>query len=911
MTSNKKFPWLTPTLSVICCVSLGFSQINPATEIASRSTDATSAYELLKAGDVAYEKGSYADAVKSFKEAINIVPLGTRTKTLRIELAERYATAAAQEAKLLTARGRHKEARSLLEEALLAAPNNAFAKTQLEYLDDPIRNNPSLTAEHVDNIDKVRRLLYKAEGAYNLGKYDESTELYNDVLKIDKYNKAARRGLERVEAIKSEYYTSAYDHTRAKLLGEIDAEWEIDTIVDPSLTENPSLLDLNTGADRVTSNLEQKLDTIVLPNVDMTDVNISEAIDILRFLSAENDTIALTEDSKGVQFINRVEGELGEKRFNLNLKNVPIRKVIESMTSLLGLDYIPDGYTVSIVPFGSDGESLTVRTYTVPLNFLSTPISNTQTLSNDPFDPEPTSGSTVGGRVSALTILESFGVKFENGATASYLPSLNKLVVKNTYREHTLIADVVEQLSNDQPLMVTLELAIIRVGQINTDEQGVDVSIEGTIADALGDLGISGGSVGNQSPNGDQNGNPLTAGNRSGNQVSDSPSIDALIGAGVDAPAGELLVSDVVASANSGGTVIIDQLTIDATEATTIESTPAPGAFGIVGSADEYTIETLFRGLKQKAGTDMLLRPSVVAQSGQQARVFVGTEFIYPTSYDPPQIFRDTGSRTDLDFDDLDNDFGFVIITDNIDFFLLFDDALNLVEVFIDGQTFSDDVSGAGTPATPEDFETTNLGTELSVIPTVSADNQVVDLGVVANFREFQGFINYGTPLTGSVSNVSLLEDIDEAELFSAGLFFDVSVFDIANFDDDDFDADDFGTLVVGFDGVEIEADELFGDIIQTTNRFIVTDNQILMPIFESINIDTNVSIYDGATLILGGLIESNPTIVQDQTPILGSIPIIGNLFKSEVENTVKSHLLLTISARVIDSRGRPLRSVQ
>ena len=94
-------------------------------------------------------------------------------------------------------------------------------------LDDPIRTNPALTAEHVADIDKVRQLLYLADGDFELGRFDAALTNYEQVLCIDPTNKAARRGMERVAVARTDYFRAAQDHMRAELLAEVDAAWEI------------------------------------------------------------------------------------------------------------------------------------------------------------------------------------------------------------------------------------------------------------------------------------------------------------------------------------------------------------------------------------------------------------------------------------------------------------------------------------------------------------------------------------------------------------------------------------------------------------------------------------------------------------------------------------------------------------
>ncbi len=122
-------------------------------------------------------------------------------------------------------------------------PAETAAATGAALADDPIRSNEALTLEGAEKVGEVRRGLYKGEGHYNLGKYDEAAREYEHVLRIDPYNKSARRGLEKVEAQKSDYYRSAYDQTRAELLMEVDKSWELaipgndGKAVDPLLNE--------------------------------------------------------------------------------------------------------------------------------------------------------------------------------------------------------------------------------------------------------------------------------------------------------------------------------------------------------------------------------------------------------------------------------------------------------------------------------------------------------------------------------------------------------------------------------------------------------------------------------------------------------------------------------------------------
>ena len=51
------------------------------------------------------------------------------------------------------------------------------------------------------------------------------------------------------------------------------------------------------------------------------------------------------------------------------------------------------------------------------------------------------------------------------------------------------------------------------------------------------------------------------------------------------------------------------------------------------------------------------------------------------------------------------------------------------------------------TPTTPQDWETRNTGVTLEVEPVVGGDATTIDLNLIPQVVEFEGFINYGSPI--------------------------------------------------------------------------------------------------------------------------------------------------------------------
>jgi general secretion pathway protein D len=81
----------------------------------------------------------------------------------------------------------------------------------------------------------------------------------------------------------------------------------------------------------------------------------------------------------------------------------------------------------------------------------------------------------------------------------------------------------------------------------------------------------------------------------------------------------------------------------------------------------------------------------------------------------------------------------------------------------------------------------------------------------------------------------------------------------------------------------------------------------IPQPVFSSRNATTSIVIWDGQTVVLGGLIREELVTIRDKIPFLGDIPIIGRLFRSEGQQSKKTNLLIFVTARLVDPAGNPI----
>lgn len=210
--------------------------------------------------------------------------------------------------------------------------------------------------------------------------------------------------------------------------------------------------------------------------------------------------------------------------------------------------------------------------------------------------------------------------------------------------------------------------------------------------------------------------------------------------------------------------------------------------------------------------------PSVTTKSGQRATVEVIREFIYPTEFEPPEIPQDFGT-------------------------------LGTATGITTLGTTSGVSSFPVTPTTPTAFEMRPVGVRMEVEPTVGSDGYTIDLNLAPEVTEFEGFINYGSPISTGAT-----------------------------------------------------------DALGNPTTVVLTENKIEQPVFSSRKLTTSVTVWDGQTVAMGGLIREDVQDVEDKVPILGDIPFVGRLFQSKAEDHFKRNLMIFVTAKIIDPSGQPVR---
>jgi len=258
---------------------------------------------------------------------------------------------------------------------------------------------------------------------------------------------------------------------------------------------------------------------------------------------------------------------------------------------------------------------------------------------------------------------------------------------------------------------------------------------------------------------------------------------------------------------NRGGTTGIS---LNAVDAILLGSPagPAPGVLSVAGVFTNPQFQVILRALSQKKGIDLVSAPKVTTRSGNIAKIEIIRDFRYPdpSSISPPQLSPPAGT--------------------------LFTPVV---------------------PNTPTSFISAPTGITLEVTPTVDTrDEYTIDLQLEPRVIEFDGFINYGSPIFATVQ---------------------------------------FSTPLLTLPSTTFEA----------------TSNVINQPVFSTREVKTQLYVYDGQTVVMGGLMREDIQKVQDKVPILGDIPLVGRLFRTVIEQHIKRNLLMFVTAGILNPAGQPI----
>jgi len=458
-------------------------------------------------------------AYQQASKALDMAPSGDAVGTERKSLISDYTKIALDYSRELIKNGRYQDAETATKLVLLPSvnPNNKEAIRLLSDLEQPNVFNKTVTPKSAAQRDQVVKLLREASGLEQSGRFDLAMKKYDAVLVIDPYNIAARKGMEVIHNATNKYADEAYNETRSQMLWQVEKAWERPP---RNANQNRSTESVGRQQDiRGTDQIVAKLNTIIIPKIDLNDSPISEAIEYLKQKSIEQDPAkkgvniflklgnqsasvpvpaqpAIPGAAPGATTTPTATAQSEEPHVTLALNHVPLFVALDYLSKLANLKLKIDPYAVSIVPLSEPTDVLVTKEYKVPPTFIPPKPADASASTPQAGAGESTNNlPRVAQRYNAQDYLASQGVEFPTGASANYLPAGSKLVVRNTRDNLDQIDALVDAAMGVAPSQVDITTKFIEINQNDLQELSFDwllgpFSIGGGVYGAGGGLQV-------------------------------------------------------------------------------------------------------------------------------------------------------------------------------------------------------------------------------------------------------------------------------------------------------------------------------------------------------------------------------------------------------------------------------------
>src|SRR5262245_4455815 len=219
---------IVPAIFLVCSTAFAQNADNIAErEVQRRQAAIPQGEAALARGKSAMRSKNYTVAYQEFKTAIAYLPDAVVSGKAHDEAAEGVCKSGTVLAEARIAQGDYAGAEAILNEILNRYdPNCRRAQELYAHLRQPGYFNKTVDASFINKVEEVKRLLAEADGFYQSGQYDKAMKRYDQVLALDPYNTAARRGQERINNTKYQYGEEAYNETRARQMWKVEEAWQ-------------------------------------------------------------------------------------------------------------------------------------------------------------------------------------------------------------------------------------------------------------------------------------------------------------------------------------------------------------------------------------------------------------------------------------------------------------------------------------------------------------------------------------------------------------------------------------------------------------------------------------------------------------------------------------------------------------
>ncbi|MAV39568.1 MAG: hypothetical protein CML12_03200, partial [Puniceicoccaceae bacterium] len=536
-----------------------------------------------------------------------------------------------------------------------------------------------VSPEFVEQSKIIANLVLVGRSQMAAGDFGSAANTLNEIEARDPNNAEAKALSLELSNILAKIQNANLYKTRADMLNAVDNGWE-----------RPKVFELESKAkatEQAIPSLVGKLESIVLPRVNFTGMELTRVVETLSELSVEFDA-----EGEGVNIVVLFNPTELDPKVNITLRNLSLDRILQFVTQQVNFTYDVGDDAVTIQPSDSVGGSSSTITEFFPISRATVirltgfrDVTSSSSVS-DPFaDPgASSSGPSQDEETQALQkFFQNAGVNFDgiNGSSLAF--DGEQLIVTQTPRNIERLRTILRNYSEVK--QVEIETKFLEVAQNDLDELGFHWSVNTSNQQVLNsnfrtlnDLGAS-----------------LNASSRARLGVAGAATDEGVV------PVSEYFRDDPVSI-----------------EAPKISKTLQYGTDGglfdikedptiVDGQIIEDGFHVKINALARKSGSDLMSAPKVTVLSGKRANIVVAQELRYPESYGDIESTVSSGG----------------------------------ISTTVGGSSAAVSI----TAGTPQDFITRNVGVEMSVTPNVESDD-TISLILEPRVTEFEGFVEYGGP---------------------------------------------------------------------------------------------------------------------------------------------------------------------
>jgi len=738
--------------------------------------------------------GKSSEACEVLEKAYEALPEVLRGAPLAMEVNRTLSKLQASLAEAAAQKNHWPEARRRALASLQHDPKNEVALQQLQKSDEVLLRgasgteavNPALTTKFFDRLTAVRSGLEEAQAFRETGQLAKAEKRYEDVLEADPFNQVATEGIQKIYEERALVAEKARDLSNLERRREVREAWNN---IYPRSGATIGGIEI-TGAMTASPAyaLEKKLQKTVIPQVDFSAADLET---IRRALISLSRTYDPDTAKGGVNFVVSTD-VANPQPVTLRLRQASLAEVVRYISQIAGVKARITDIGVTFGPLVEKRPELNSQNFTVSPSFFKG--------AGEKEDAGTAAPRGAGGGAAATTSysagkneqkkLEDLGVVFPPGAYAVYNQKTSQLKVVNNQEMLDLIGQLISA-AEEQTLLIQVGVRLVEINQSDLDTITVNSTLGGSGINLLSPVpaGLNPNSGG---------ATPAASTQRGVNAQ-----LNQIQGVGLlpNNTLQSFLQSGVLAGTNQTSSYSLNTMDLGGT------------------ILNGMQLRTLITAVSQKNSANVLANPSIILKRGQKGVIEVTQEFKYVKEFSDPQSSIRTINSTSTNQAAANNN--------------------------LQGVPGPETVIGSF-PSQISDA--VPIGVKMGVKPDVTGDNSRVLLELEPSFVDFEGFINYGTPINSAYTQSY------------------------------------FNTAVT------------------------IMTNNINQPVFIRRDLTLPaVEVSDGYTLLLGGLLREDIQKIDEKVPIIGDIPIFGRAFQGKTEQAIKKNTLIFVTPRILDVSGQPL----